>query len=113
MKSASQMSMEIRRKKKLASEPETDDAVDLSGIPEDATDIEIMKQEKLTTDLGMDTNKPLKRSEDYSHQALMKDSHDAAHEAQAPDLMPNEAEHKEVDEAAMKRKSRIKAMMGR
>lgn len=112
MKSATQMSMEIRKKKKAMQDQH--DVVDLSGIPEDKTDLDIAEQEELTTELGMDTNKPKEHNTDpYSHQALMKDSHDAAHEAKAPDLMPNEAEHAEVDSAASKRKARLSKMMGR
>ena len=84
MKSASQMSLEIRRKKKEANMPETDDAVDLSGIPDDATDQLLRKQESLTSDLGMDTNKP-KPEEAVNHQSLMADSHNRQHEAETED----------------------------
>lgn len=84
MKSASQMSLEIRRKKKEANKPETDDAVDLSGIPDDATDQLLRKQESLTTDLGLDHNKP-KPEEAVNHQSLMADSHSRQHEAETED----------------------------
>lgn len=82
MKSATAMSLEIRRRKKDANKPETDDAVDLSGIPDDATDQLKRKQNSLTDDLGMDTNKPKDHEEEpTAHQVLMEDSSDRAHEA--------------------------------
>jgi hypothetical protein len=76
MKSASEMSLAIRRKKKMASDPMKDDAVDLSGIPDDATDAEIQDQEAYTTKMGMDSNKPKARSDSINHQSLMADSYD-------------------------------------
>src|ERR1039458_10059370 len=80
------MSLEIRRRKKMQDDPMKDDAVDLSGIPDDATESDITKQESLTSDLGMDTNRP-KDHDDMpsSHQVLMEDSSDRAAELEAED----------------------------
>src|ERR1017187_3390922 len=76
MKSASEMSLAIRRKKKMASDPMKDDAVDLSGIPDDATDADIQDQEAYTTKMGLDSNNPKARSDSVNHQSLMADSYD-------------------------------------
>ncbi len=77
MKSASALSKEIRAKKKQMKDPSASDAVDLSGIPMDATDEEIMHQESLTSDLGLDSNEPKEHDEEpTAHQELMADSHD-------------------------------------
>lgn len=90
MKSASELSAMIRaRKKKLADDPETDDAVDLSGIPADATDLEIEKQEEATE--AMDENEP--------HML-----------ADGGEISPAE-EMDEEKEKANKRKARLASMM--
>lgn len=56
MMSASAMSAQIRAKKKKMEEDESG-AVKLSGIPEDATDIDIIKQHEATDDLNENTPK--------------------------------------------------------
>jgi hypothetical protein len=80
MKTASQLSKEIRSKKKQSASQDKG-IVDLSGIPEDATDLEHIKAESLTKDLGLDHNSPKAHSEEpdtmnkpASHQSLMEDS---------------------------------------
>ena len=91
MKSPSAMSMELRRKKKLMDKPDTDDAVDLSGIPDDATDQANRQHAEYTTDMGMDTNKPKMRPEDaVSHQALMADARDRQDHTESDQEMPLE-----------------------
>lgn len=98
MKTAAQMSLEIRRKKKaMQADPAV---VDLSGIPMDKTDEDIMEQEQLTTKLDLDTNHPKERSEEPDD---MADKHSPPHEEMASDP--------ELDEMKMKRKSRIQKMI--
>ncbi len=84
MKSASQMSLMIRRKKKeMQDDP---GVIDESGIPRDKQDEDLQDQSELTTELGMDTNHSKMRNEEpTAHQVLMEDSADRAHEAQEPD----------------------------
>lgn len=61
MKSAAQMSLEIRRKKKaMQDDPQV---VDLSGIPMDKTDEDVMERDAMTTELGLDANHPKEHSE--------------------------------------------------
>lgn len=77
MKSAAQMSMEIRAKKKaMQADP---NVVDLSGIPMDKTDEDIMEQNEMTAKLGLDTNHPMS-----AHGELMADSHNRVHEDEEP-----------------------------
>lgn len=77
MKSASQMSLEIRAKKKaMQADP---NVVDLSGVSMDKTDEDIMQANEMTSDLGLDTNKPMTH-----HMDLMADSHDRKAELEAP-----------------------------
>ncbi len=95
MKSASQLSLEIRRKKKaMQADP---GVVDLSGIPMDKTDEDIMEANEMTSDLGLDTNKPMS-----AHGELMADSHDRKAELEAPlsdevQMMANGGEAMEKD----------------
>jgi hypothetical protein len=84
MKTASQMSKEIRAKKKAMKDRM--DVVDLSGIPMDKTDEDIMDRDQMTSELGLDTNHSRMRDEEpTAQQELMADAHDRAHEAEAPD----------------------------
>lgn len=97
MKSASQMSLEIRRKKKaMQVDPQV---VDLSGIPMDKTDEDIMDQEAMTTDLGLDTNHPKEHSEEPD---------DMVDHSQPP-----APEVSEPTDASTKRKMRLAKMMSR
>lgn len=102
MKSASQMSLEIRRKKKAMQDNPS--VVDLSGIPMDKTDEDIMEQDSMTAMLGLDHNTPKMRDEEPSEKSdEMADEHDEAPEKAAPGM----------DEAALKRKARLAKMMSR
>lgn len=90
MMSPKSMSEMIRaRKKKLADDPEKDNAVDLSGIPADATDLEIDKMHEATE--AMDENNP---------EAM----------ADGGEVSPAE-EMDEETEKANKRKARLASMM--
>ncbi len=103
MKTASQLSLEIRRKKKAMQDDPA--VVDLSGIPMDKQDEDIMEANELTSDLGLDTNKPKEHSSIPSHASLMEDSHSRAHEAQAPDP--------QLDDMKSKRKERLAKRMAK
>ena len=99
MRSAKELSLEIRRKKKaMLSDPET---VDLSGIPEDATDEANMDTEAYTDELGLDHNKPKDHMEDptpSAHQELMEDS--AHRKMHMDDEHDENSENPETDYAA-------------
>jgi hypothetical protein len=97
MKSASQMSLEIRRKKKaMQDDPQV---VDLSGIPMDKTDEDVMDRDAMTTDLGLDTNKP------KAHSEAPDDMVDAS-EPPSPEVnMPSDSQSK--------RKLRLSKLMSR
>lgn len=96
MKSASQMSLEIRRKKKaMQDDPQV---VDLSGIPMDKTDEDELERDAVTTDLGLDMNHPKDRSEEPD---------DMVDDSAPPAAEPNETE------AETKRKMRLAKMMAR
>ncbi len=87
MKSAIELSKMIRAKKKaMQADP---DVVDLSGIPMDKTDEDLMEQNSMTTELGLDTNHP-------KDSAPMNDTPSAhelvsAAETRADEAIPNEA----------------------
>lgn len=103
MKSASQLSQEIRRKKKAMQDDPG--VVDLSGIPMDKQDEDIMEANEMTSELGLDKNKAKEHSSVPSHQALMADSHSRAHEAKAQDP--------KLDDMKMKRRARLDKMMSK
>lgn len=89
---------------------EDPEVVDLSGIPMDKTDEDIMEQEELTTDLGLDTNKPKVRDpEPYTHQALMADSHERQTEHKSDQMTEDSMD---MDQEA-KRKARARKILGR
>lgn len=91
MLSASAMSAKIRAKKK-AMEDESG-AVKLSGIPEDATDIEILKQHEATDELN--ENHPKETFPENNDPVLEK----------APDL--------ELENEKAKKQMKIKAIFSR
>lgn len=103
MMSASAMSAMIRAKKKKMEE-EHSDAVKLSGIPEDATDILVNKNKEMGEMLS--ENMPKEHDEDPM---LKEDMHaqmmDTTPEMSAPDPME--------DDEKMKRHAKIRAMMSR
>lgn len=102
MKSASTMSLEIRRKKKaMQSDPDT---VDLSGIPMDKTDEDIMEQNELTTDLGLDHNTPKMHSEEPD------DMHETS-EPPAPKISMPPKDQEPESEAKIKRLLRLSTKM--
>lgn len=105
MMNATQMSAAIRaKKKKMEAEKE---AVKLSGIPEDATEIDINKQHEATD--RMDENEP----KDHDEEPSLDEQHAATveaqpHEEKAPD--PHEVnEPGEIDEEKEMKKARIRA----
>lgn len=104
MKTASQLSLEIRRKKKAMQD--NPDVVDLSGIPIDKQDEDIAEANEMTKELGLDKNHPKEHNEEPSaHAVLMADSEDRKHEAMAPDP--------KLDNMHMKRKERLAKMLRR
>lgn len=107
MMSSSSMSAAIRAKKKKMME-EHSDAVKLSGIPEDATDIAVLKMHEATD--PMNENHPKDRDEDPSLESLIESdsTNGSAPYESAPDPM-------ELDEKK-KKQAKIKAIfmkMGR
>lgn len=96
MKSASQLSKEIRAKKKAMQDKH--DVVDLSGIPMDATDEEIMHQESLTSDLGLDTNEPKQAHPTNTSPNAHTLVEDRAADAEAS--IPDEAKRKRMARAS-------------
>lgn len=103
MMTASQISAQIRAKKKEM-EKDHSDAVKLSGIPMDATDMEVIKNheegERLSENHPKDHSDEPELSSDVS-----ADGADDAHEEMAPDP--------KLDDEKMKRMAKIKSMMGR
>lgn len=91
------MSLEIRRKKKaMQADPQV---VDLSGIPMDKTDEDVMERDAVTSDLGLDSNHPKAHSEEPD------DMVDTG-QPPAPEVsMPSDSESK--------RKLRLSKMMSR
>lgn len=106
MKSASAMSAMIRAKKKKMEE-EDSDAVKLSGIPEDATDLLILKNKEPGERLSEHTMPD--RDEDPTLEELeAKSKAMQPHEEEAPDS------HEPYGPDGMKvRKDKIRKMMGR
>ena len=108
MMTASQMSAAIRAKKKKMKE-EHSDAVKLSGIPEDATDHEILKQDSATDHL--DENHP----KDFDEEPSLEEQHAATvapqpHDEKAPDPKQiNQPGEGEMDEENEMKKARIRA----
>lgn len=103
MKSASALSMEIRKKKKAMLENRG--VVDLSGVEMDKQDEDLMEQDEMTHNIGLDKNTPKMRDQDPSDMELMKaDSHNEPPETEAPEP---------EDESKMKRKARLMKSMGR
>lgn len=86
MKSASEVSMEIRKKKKMKEDP---DVVDLAGIPEDGTDLYVKKGQEATD--AMNENMPMKHSD-------------------GNDLSPAQEMSEEKDDKKERRKARIGKM---
>jgi hypothetical protein len=106
MMTASEMSQRIRAKKKAMS----DDAVKLSGIPEDATDIDTIKQHEIAE--PNDSNTPMDRDEQPSVQALtsQESEPDPAMSEVAPD--PKQINQPEDGTREM-RNAKIRKMMAR
>ena len=110
MMRASQISARIRAKKKAMS----DEAVKLSGIPEDATDIDYIKRQEAGERLS--TNEPPDRNEDPS-----LDSEIAQETAAEPHRDTTEmardgstmASGGEEDDAKMKRRARLRQTMAK
>lgn len=95
MKSPGEMSAMIRRKKKdMQDDP---GVVDLSGIPMDKTDEDIMERDEMTKELGLDKNMPKDHSEEPA---------ELTQSAPAP-------EHEEMSEDKIKRMARVAKMLAR
>ena len=106
--SASSISAAIRAKKKKMEE-EHSDAVKLSGIPEDATDIMTLKQHEATD--GLNENHPMDRDEDPSLGAEHSDEVAAEpHDEMSPDPKQiNQPEDGEREE----RHAKLRKMMSK
>ena len=101
--SASALSAAIRAKKKKM-EMEESGAVKLSGIPEDATDIDILKQHEIAE--PNDDNMPKERDESPSVAELnAKTTAPQPHDEMAPDP--------ELDDEKKTRFSKIKSMLSK
>ncbi len=108
MMSASAMSAAIRAKKKKMEEQESG-AVKLSGIPEDATDIEAIKMHEAGEALS--DNSASGRDEDPSLASQMAATKSAQpHNEESPD--PKQINQPEDGERE-KRNAKIRKMMGR
>ena len=108
MMTASQMSAAIRAKKK-AMEEEKSGAVKLSGIPEDATDIDILKQHEATD--AMNENMPKDHDEEPELGAeRAAEMHQDMPKLVAPD--PKQINQPEDGEREM-RNAKIRKMMAR
>jgi hypothetical protein len=102
MKSASEMSLEIRRKKKaMQADPSV---VDLSGIPMDKTDEDVMDRNVVTKDLGLDHNMPKSFSEEPD------DMHETS-EPEAPKASMPPRDEEPESEAKLKRMMRLSKML--
>ena len=122
MKSASQISAEIRRKKKaMQADP---GVVDLSGIPMDKTDIDLMEQNDMTKELGLDTNNPVESSHDNNSPSAdsLVSERDSEHERMIPDEASRhrmasggtvDDDRSEDAERLARKKARISKMMSR
>lgn len=109
MMSSSQMLASIRAKKKKMMEDHSD-AVKLSGIPEDATDIELLKMKEMTD--PMDENHPKDRDDEPSLSAEhSKEMAPEPHEEMSPD--PHVMGEDGMDDEKQKKFMKIKSMMGR
>lgn len=84
MRSASAMSLEIRRKKKEAQN--SPELLDLSGEMTDKTDEDTAEQDAMTQELGLEHNTPKQHDEEPSeHEEALTDSHDTEPEEEEPD----------------------------
>lgn len=108
MMSASAISAQIRAKKKKM-EAEHSDAVKLSGIPEDATDIETMKQHEATDSLN--ENHPMEHddSPELPHERAQETAAEP-HDEESPD--PKQINQPEDGERES-RKANIRKMLVR
>lgn len=108
MMSASAISAQIRAKKKMMKEQHSD-AVKLSGIPEDATDIDVIKQQEPGE--MMSENKPMDRDEDPTLASL------EAQETAAQPHMDKWEDPKQInqpeDGAVENRKAKIRMMLAK
>lgn len=110
MKSASQMSMEIRAKKKKMMEDRG--VIDSGGSPSmDLQDEDIMERESMTKDLGLDHNDPMHTPDDPDEMPMAEHRE----ELEKPN---HQGEHQTTDDAGieekmLKRKARVMKMMGR
>lgn len=107
MMTASQMSAQIRAKKKKMEEDESG-AVKLSGIPEDATDIDRTKQIELTDSLN--ENHPKDHNEDpsLSEERAQEMKSDPMMSEVSPD--PKQINQPEDGEREMRKANMRKAM---
>lgn len=105
---ATEMSKKIRMKKKMMEENESG-AVKLSGIPEDAQDIDHLKRIEATNDL--DENNPAERNEDpsLSEERAMEMKPDPAVLEEAPN--PHQINQPEDGERENRKANMRKSMM--
>lgn len=107
MKSASEMSLAIRRKKKdLEATAVSPDVVEVDDTPMSKNDADILDRDNMTTELGLDHNMSPEHSEEPT------DDHERM---PAPTALEYAAGGmaEEMDDAKMKRMGRLKTMMGR
>lgn len=105
MKSASEMSMAIRRKKKeLESAKVSPDVVEVDDTPMSKNDADILDRDNMTTELGLDENMPKDHSEDADDMRM-----------EAPTALEHAAGGmiEEIDDNKMKRMARLKKTMGK
>lgn len=108
MMSASQISAQIRAKKKKMEE-EHSDAVKLSGIPEDATDIAVIKNHEAGEMLS--ENSPKERDEDPTLEEQMSATRAPQPHEEAPED-PHQVNQPEDGERE-KRMAKMRSMMSR